>query len=69
MLRLCRPAIASFVLVLGLTAPHLADAQNTSQVFGRVTDASGAVLPGVTITLSSQALLESRVAITGETGT
>src|SRR5262245_1004124 len=44
-------------------------AQNTSQVFGRVSDSSGAVLPGVTVTLASPALLEPRVAVTSETGT
>src|SRR5262245_42893687 len=44
-------------------------AQNTSQVFGRVTDTSDAVLPGVTVTLTSPVLLEPRVAVTSETGT
>ena len=34
-----------------------------------VTDVSGGVLPGVTVTLSSPALLEPRVAVTSETGT
>src|SRR4029077_781682 len=42
---------------------------NTSQVFGKVTDASGALMPGVTVTLSSPALLEPRVAVTSGTGT
>ncbi len=69
MLRLRRFALAMFVVVLGLAAPRAVEAQNTSQVFGRVTDTSGAVLPGVSVTLSSPALLEPRIAVTGETGT
>src|SRR6202158_380625 len=56
-------------LVLFLALADVAHAQNTSQVFGKVTDASGGVLPGVTVTLSSPALLEARVAVTSETGT
>ena len=68
MLRLRRSTLAMFVVVLGLTAPHVVEAQNTSQVFGRATDASGAVLPGVTVTLSSPSLIEPRVAVTGGTG-
>ena len=47
----------------------VARAQSNSQIFGRVTDSSGGVLPGVTVTLSSPALLEPRVAVTSETGT
>src|SRR5262245_63587021 len=56
-------------LLLCLAIASAANAQNTSQVFGRATDTSGAVLPGVTVTLSSPALLEARVAVTSETGT
>ena len=55
----------AFFLALG----GVANAQNTSQVFGKVTDASGGVMPGVTVTLSSPALLEPRVALTSVTGT
>jgi hypothetical protein len=55
----------AFVLALG----GIAGAQNTSQVFGKVTDASGGVMPGVTVTLTSPALLEPRVAVTSVTGT
>ena len=57
------------VLLLLVSFTTAAYAQNTSQVFGRVTDTSAAVLPGVTVTLSSPALIETRVAVTGETGT
>ena len=56
-------------LVLFLALGGAAAAQNTSQVFGRVTDVSGGVMPGVTVTLSSPALLEPRVALTSVTGT
>src|SRR5205814_7326180 len=55
----------AFFLALG----GVANAQNTSQVFGKVTDVSGGVMPGVTVTLSSPALLEPRVALTSVTGT
>lgn len=59
--------LSSAVLFLALGG--IAHAQNTSQVFGKVTDASGALMPGVTVTLSSPALLEPRVAVTSGTGT
>jgi hypothetical protein len=45
-----------------------AQAQNTGEIFGKVTDASGAVLPGVTVTVASPVLLQPRVAVTSETG-
>ena len=62
-----RRALAVLLLLVSFTTA--AYAQNTSQVFGKVSDTSGAVLPGVTVTLSSPALLEPRVAVTSETGT
>ena len=40
----------------------------TGDIFGRVSDTSGAVLPGVTVTLSGPALLQPQTAITSETG-
>ena len=43
-------------------------AQSNSQIFGKVTDASGAVLPGVTVTLTGPVLLQPKVAVTSETG-
>ena len=69
MLKLGPSALATFLFVAAAAAPSLVAAQNTSQVFGRVADESGAVLPGVTVSLSSPALLEPRVAVTSETGT
>jgi hypothetical protein len=70
MLSLSRLVLASFLVLSAVfTTATIAEAQNTSQVFGRVTDTSGAVLPGVTVTLSSPALLEARVAVTSDTGT
>src|SRR5262245_48958309 len=57
-------ALASaIVLVAGF-----AHAQNTGEIFGRATDKSGAVVPGVTVTLSSPALLQPEVAVTSSTG-
>ncbi|MEQ1896863.1 MAG: carboxypeptidase regulatory-like domain-containing protein [Vicinamibacterales bacterium] len=47
----------------------LVGAQTNSQIFGKATDASGGVLPGVTVTLSGPVLLQPRVAVTSETGT
>jgi hypothetical protein len=43
--------------------------QQTGEIFGKVTDASGAVLPGVTVTLGGPVLLQPLTAISSETGT
>ena len=61
------------VLVLALVAlfatSALATAQNpTGQIFGKVTDQSGAVMPGVTVTLTGPILLQPQTAVTSETG-
>jgi hypothetical protein len=57
-------------LVALVATSVLASAQSqTGEVFGRVTDQSGAVLPGVTVTLTAPNLLQPLVAVTSETGT
>jgi hypothetical protein len=43
--------------------------QQTGEIFGKVTDQSGAVLPGVTVTITAPNLLQPLTAVTGETGT
>jgi hypothetical protein len=52
-----------------LVTPSVGTAQQTGEIFGKATDASGAVLPGVTVTLSGPVLLQPIVATTGATGT
>ena len=42
--------------------------QQTGEIFGRATDTSGAVLPGVTVTVAGPTLLQPRIVITSETG-
>jgi hypothetical protein len=50
------PAIAGVILTMVLSAATAARAQNiTGQISGRVTDASGGVLPGVTVTATNDA--------------
>ena len=49
--------VRCFVLIAILFAPVVASAQ-TSAIVGTVRDASGGVLPGVTIEVSSPALIE-----------
>ena len=46
-----------------------AQAQTTGEIYGKVTDKSGAVVPGVTVTLSGATLLQPQVAATSSTGT
>ncbi|MEP7118779.1 MAG: TonB-dependent receptor, partial [Acidobacteriota bacterium] len=41
----------------------------TGEIFGKVTDGSGAVLPGVTVTVTGPVLLQPLTAVTSETGT
>jgi len=62
------------VFVLALAAlcatSALASAQSqTGEIFGKATDASGAVLPGVTVTLTGPVLLQPLTAVTSDTGT
>jgi hypothetical protein len=58
------------LLVLGLLFAFTgsAYAQGMGSIFGKVTDASGAVMPGVTVTVTGPALQAPRVAVTTETG-
>src|SRR6187549_2326776 len=55
---------ATLVLLTGL-----AQAQTTGEIYGKATDKSGAVVPGVTVTLSGPTLLQPQVAATSSTGT
>ena len=63
-------AVAAFLLAVGLlTFASLANAQTSSAIAGTVRDSSGGVLPGVTIEVSSPALIEKvRSATSDEQG-
>ena len=43
--------------------------QQTGEIFGRLTDASRAVLPGATVTVAGPSLLQPRPTVTSESGT
>lgn len=58
---------SALLFVLGLT--NAVAQQQTGEIFGRAADASGAVLPGATVTVAGPALIQPRVAVTSETGT
>src|SRR5687768_3883702 len=61
--------VRCFVLLTLVLAPSMAAAQ-TSTISGTVRDASGGVLPGVTVEASSPALIEkTRTTVTGGSGT
>jgi|OM-RGC.v1.035920615 hypothetical protein len=53
---LCRVLVAAALAVL--LVPGVVHAQSTSEIFGRITDSSGAVMPGVTVTLSGPSLIQ-----------
>src|SRR5262249_7817437 len=64
------PRRAGFVVCLVLLAGASAASAQVSmgEVFGKVTDSSGAVLPGVTVTLSGPALIQAQSTVTVESG-
>src|SRR5215207_3104890 len=62
-----RPVVLLFLFLAALAA-ETASAQTTGDILGRVTDADGGVLPGVTVEARSPNLQGSRVAVTDETG-
>ena len=60
-----RSLLAAALLFAGLAS---AAAQGTGSIFGKVTDASGAIMPGVTVTVAGTGLQLPRVAVTTATG-
>jgi Carboxypeptidase regulatory-like domain len=65
------PAALIAALALAVSAPAYAQgggASSTGTIQGRVTDAQGAVLPGVTVTATSPALLGQQTTVTSDTG-
>src|SRR5687768_4530589 len=57
------------IVGLGVIAPEVAAAQVSSgQISGRVTDASGAVLPGVTVTATQVETQLVRTTVTNDVG-
>src|SRR4051812_7230058 len=62
--------VVALALVALFATSAIAGAQSqTGEIFGKVTDASGAVLPGVTVTVTGPVLLQPLTAVTSETGT
>src|SRR5918996_3234142 len=61
---------AAFMTVALLLVASMAGAaqQQTGEIFGRALDTSGAVLPGVTVTVAGPVLLQPRVTVSSETG-
>jgi hypothetical protein len=57
------------ILAALLVATAAVAQQPTGEIFGKATDQSGAVLPGVTVTLSAPSLLQPLTAVTSATGT
>ena len=57
------------LLVVMLGWIRVGGAQELGQIFGTVTDSTGAVLPGVTVTVTGVRLLQPRVAVSSATGT
>ena len=62
-----RAAIACLALVLSLALPAVAQ-DFRGRINGTVTDNTGAVLPGVTVTATSPALIQPQVQVTGGDG-
>ena len=63
---LVRQAAVAIVALL-VAVPVSAQVQ-TGEIFGRVQDATGAVLPGVSVTVSGPALLQPQTVVTSRTG-
>src|SRR5687767_2381930 len=61
--------VSGVVVLVLLIVPSVASAQQTGTLAGIVRDSQGAVLPGVTVTASSEALIGgTRSVQTGESG-
>ncbi|HEY1909325.1 MAG TPA: carboxypeptidase-like regulatory domain-containing protein, partial [Vicinamibacterales bacterium] len=63
-----RAIVLAMVALFATSAIASAQSQ-TGEIFGKVSDGSGSVLPGATVTLSGPSLLQPLVAISSATGT
>src|SRR5213594_2381647 len=63
----CRVAAVVCLALLAAVMPARAQV-STGEIFGKVTDGTGAVLPGVTVTLSGASLIQPLTAVTSESG-
>src|SRR5690349_18108408 len=63
---LCRWLVTAALAVLFV--PSVAHAQASGEIFGRITDSSGAVMPGVSVTLSGPALITPQSTVSLESG-
>ena len=62
-----RTGVLVGVVVCLLASPVIAQTQ-TGEIFGNVLDVSGAVLPGVTVTLDSPSLIQPQIVTTVSSG-
>jgi hypothetical protein len=63
--------LSALLVTLAVSVPVFAQgggASSTGTIQGRVADAQGAVLPGVTVTATSPALIQPQTTVTSETG-
>jgi hypothetical protein len=63
-----RSTVIAAALVLCAASATFAR-QQTGEIFGRVTDSSGAVLPGATVSVQGASLIQPRIVVTSATGT
>src|SRR5688572_20004527 len=61
-------ALVSLLITGGIAHAQGGGASSTGTIQGRVMDAQGAVLPGVTVTATSPALIQPQSTVTSETG-
>src|SRR4029450_2982478 len=55
-------------LAIGICAMPAMAQVSTGEIFGKATDGTGAVLPGVTVTITSPALIQPTSAVTEASG-
>src|SRR6185437_11094610 len=66
--RLARISMFLVLCVFGMALASMAQTSSTGALTGKISDPSGAVVPGATITLTSLATGQSRTAMTGNDG-
>ena len=66
-MRFLRGVLAAAILTIAVAGP--AYAQAVGQIFGKVTDNTGAVMPGVTVTVAGTELQQPLTAVTTQNGT